>query len=299
VAGKIYALGAAGLLNCLDAATGERLWKKDILEDAGIDKPPQWGFSSSPLVVQGVVTVFAGGKDDKSVLGYDAVSGELLWSGGKDQYSYCSLHQVRLGGVEQVVIATDGGLTAYQPKSGEVLWQHENKPTEGMARVVQPTPVGDSDLLLGSGFGKGTQRVHVTREGASWETSEVWTTRAISPYYNDLVIHRGHLYGFDGSNFFTCVSLEDGKGKWRARGYGAGQVLLLPDQDLLLIISEKGEVALVEATPDSHKELARFQAIKGKTWNHPVVAHGKLFVRNGEEAACYQLTELRGEKGGK
>lgn len=104
----------------------------------------------------------------------------------------------------------------------------------------------------------------------------------------DLVIHKGHLYGFNNV-FFTCVNLADGKKKWKERGYGNGQVLLLPDQDLLLVLSEEGEVALVEANPEELKEVARFQGIEGKTWNHPVLAHGKLFVRNGEEMACYEL----------
>ena len=158
-----------------------------------------------------------------------------------------------------------------------------------MARVVQPTFFDSSEFLIGTGFGIGTQRVHVARDGDNWTTQEVWKTRDIKPYYNDLVVHRGHAYGFD-NNFFTCVNLADGKSKWRARGYGSGQVLLLADQSLLLILSEKGEVALVEAIPEKHSELARLQAIEGKTWNHPVIARGKLFVRNGEEAACFELT---------
>ncbi len=285
--GKIYALGAKGKLNCLDAETGKALWTKDIMEDSGA-KVPTWGFSASPLVVKGVVTVFAGGPD-KSVLGYDAATGKLVWSAGDEEFSYCSLHPVTLAGVEQIVIANDQGLTSFDPSTGKILWRHKHPLDKGMARCVQPTVVSDSDLLVGFGFSKGTQRVHISRQKEEWTTEEVWDSRAINPYYNDLVIHKGYLYGFDGSNFFTCVNLEDGKSKWRARGYGNGQVLLLADQDLLLILTEKGEVALVEATPDKHTELTRFQAIEGKTWNHPVVANGKLFVRNGEEAACYKL----------
>jgi outer membrane protein assembly factor BamB len=285
--GKVYALGAAGRLNCLDAATGRVLWSRDIVEDSGA-KVPQWGFASSPLVAQGVVTVFAGGPDGKSVLGYHAASGEPAWYAGEGQFSYCSPQLARIGGVEQILIATDAGLTAFDPARGTVLWQHGWPMDSGQARIVQPALLGNSDVLIGSGFGIGTRRVHVGRDGDAWAAQEVWTTRAIKPYYNDLVAHQGHLYGFD-ANFFTCVSLEDGKGKWRARGYGNGQVLLLAEQGLLLVLSEKGEVALVEASPDGHKELGRFQAIEGKTWNHPVIAHGKVFVRNGEEAACYQL----------
>jgi outer membrane protein assembly factor BamB len=283
---KLYTLGANGNLDCLDAATGAVGWSRDILADSGRSKPPEWGFASSPLVVQDVVTVFAGGPGGKGVLGYHASSGELAWSAGDGRESYCSPHPAHLGDVAQVVIATDQGLTAFEPAGGKVLWQHD-WPAERAFRVAQPTPVGAADLLVGTPM-LGARRVHVTREGESWGEQQVWQTKAIKPYYNDLVVHKDHLYGFDGS-FLTCVSLEDGQGRWRARGYGNGQVLLLADQGLLLILSEKGEVALVEANPERHQELARFAAIEGKTWNHPVVAHGKLFVRNGEEAACYQL----------
>jgi outer membrane protein assembly factor BamB len=285
--GKVYAQGARGRLNCLDAATGSVAWSKDILADTSA-KLPQWGFSASPLVMQGVVAVFAGGPDGKSVIAYDAATGKQTWAAGDGTLSYCSPHPARIDGVEQMLIATDRGLTAFDPPTGKVLWTYD-WPLDGqMARVVQPTLLGDGDLLLGTGFGYGTRRVHVGRTNAGWTTDEKWTSLAIKPYYNDLVVHDGNLYGFDGV-FLTCVSLTDGRGKWKARGYGNGQMLLLADQGLLLVLSEKGEAALVEANAERHVERAKFQAISGKTWNHPVVAHGKLFVRNGEEMACYEL----------
>jgi outer membrane protein assembly factor BamB len=290
--GKIYALGAKGQLNCLDATTGKSIWTRDIVADSGASVPT-WGFSASPLVVADLVTVFAGAGEGKSVLAYRAVAGgDPAWSSGEGKASYCSLHRAKLGGVEQLLMVTEHGLTSFDPAQGKVLWKHDWALADGMARVTQPALVGETDVLIGTGFGNGTQRVHIQHEGNDWTTQEVWKTRAISPYFNDLVVYQDHLYGFD-NNFFTCVSLEDGKRKWRERGYGNGQVLLLADQGLLLILSEQGEVALVEASPDGHKELGRFQAIEGKTWNHPVVAHGKLFVRNGVEAACYELVEQR------
>jgi outer membrane protein assembly factor BamB len=291
---KIYALGAAGLLNCLDAVTGRVIWSRDIVADSGAKKP-QWGFSSSPLVSEGVVTVFAGAPDGKSVLGYRATTGEPVWSAGDGQNSYCSPQPAHVAGKDQVLIATDNGLTSFQPTDGKVLWRYDWMLEKNMARVIQPTVLDGGDVLIGTGFKNGTRRVHVGSEKDGWPTEVVWNTLALSPYYNDQVVHQGHVYGFD-NEFFTCLSLENGAGKWKARGYGHGQVLLLADQSLLLILSEKGEVALVEANPAGHKQLARFQAISGKTWNHPVVAHGKLFVRNGEEAACYQLSEKRTDK---
>lgn len=286
--GRIYTLGATGHLACLDAVSGKKIWVRDISADSGA-KAPMWGFAASPLVVQGVVTVFAGGANGKGVLGYRADSGDLAWSAGEITNSYCSMQPAKIDGLEQVVVATREGLTSLDPVAGKVLWQFEWSMDEQFNRVTQPAIVGEADVLIGTGFGFGLRRVHVGHDKDSWKTEQVWESRAISPYYNDLVIHKDHLYGFN-ANLLTCVRLSDGKAKWKERGYDNGQVLLLPDQDLLVIQAEKGDVALVEANPDRRKELGRISALKGKTWNHPVIAHGKLFVRNGEEAACFQLT---------
>jgi outer membrane protein assembly factor BamB len=288
--GKIFALGATGWLDCLDALTGRVLWSHNIVADSGA-KLPIWGFCSSPLVVQGVVTVFAGGEGGKSVLGYHADSGKLAWSAGEGKVSYCSMQRAHLGGVEQLLITTENGLAAYQPARGEVLWQF-SFPGDVPPRVVQPAILSDSDVLLGTGADPGTKRLHIDNKDNKWTAQEVWTSRAIKPNYNDLVVHAGHLYGFD-ADILTCVTLDSGQKKWRARGYGNGQVLLLADQGLLLVLSEEGEVALVKATPDNHKEIGRFRAFEGKTWNHPAVANGKLFVRNGEWAACFDLNERK------
>jgi outer membrane protein assembly factor BamB len=295
--GKLYTLGANGHLNCLDPATGALVWTRDLAKDSGA-KVPTWGFSSSPLVVGDMVLVFAGGPDGKSVLAYHAASGEPAWSAGDGQSSYSSPHLARLGGVEQVLMVTDAGLTSLAPASGSVLWKHDWD-AKGMARIAQPALVGESDVLIGTGMILGTRRISVHRDGDSWAADKaIWTKTVIKPYFNDLVVHEGHLYGFD-DNFFTCVRLEDGKRCWRARGYGNGQVLLLADQGVLLVLSEEGEVALVATNPELHQELGRFKAIEGKTWNHPVIAHGKLYVRNGEEVACFQLTEESGSESGR
>jgi outer membrane protein assembly factor BamB len=293
--GKLYAQGAAGRLMCLDAATGTELWHRDIKKDAGA-KTPQWGFSSSPLVADGVVSVFAGGEQGKSVLGYPLSGGKPKWTAGEGQQSYCSPHLARLGGVDQLLICTDTGLTSIHPSAGNVLWTHEWSSTGLGARVIQPTLVDKGDVLIGTGMSMGTRRVSISRQGKKWAGKEVWTVTDYKPYFNDQVVYKDHIYGYDGT-LLTCIGLEDGQRKWRARGYDNGQILLLADQGLLLVLTEKGAVALLEATPDGRRELGRFQALTGKkTWNHPVIAHGKLFVRNGKEMACYELKEIKGSK---
>jgi outer membrane protein assembly factor BamB len=291
--GKLYTLGANGTLNCLDAGTGRRKWSADVRSDSGADKPPQWGYSSSPLVWHGLVTVVAGGKAKdgepaKRLLAYDADTGSLAWAVGAGGHTYCSAQQAKVAGVEQILVSTEVGLTAYHPRTGKQLWEHEWSEGDAISRVVQPAVVGDADVLLGTPFNHGTRRVRLSETGGKWSDEVVWHTKAVSPYFNDLVLHEGFLYGSDGA-FFTCVDLKDGKKRWRVRAHPNAQVLLLADQGVLLVLSEKGEAALVKADPERHAVLGRFQALEGKTWNHPVVAGGKLFVRNAEEAACYPL----------
>ncbi len=297
--GRLYTMGANGALNCLDPATGKLHWTRNIVVDSGRDqwpesetrpRIPQWGFSSSPLIAHGIVTVFAGGSDGKCVLGYHAATGEKAWAAGEGEMSYCSTQLSRLAGVEQILITTGAGMSAFDPVKGDVLWHHAWAPMEQLARIVQPAVLNDTDVLLGTGMVGGTRRLRIAHADKTWSATEQWTSNALRPYFNDFVIHGDHMYGFDNT-FFACVSAQDGKKKWRERGYGNGQVLLLADQGLLLILSETGDVCLVEANPDQRKELARFKAIEGKTWNHPVIAHGKLFVRNGEEMACFDVGE--------
>jgi hypothetical protein len=120
---------------------------------------------------------------------------------------------------------------------------------------------------------------------------ERWTSNGLKPYFNDFVVHKGYAYGFDG-RILACIDLKDGERKWKGGRYGNGQLVLLPDQDLLLVLTEEGELALVGATPDQFAERAKVTAIEGKTWNHPVLVGDILLVRNAEEMAAYRLARL-------
>lgn len=284
-AGRLYTLGATGKLNCLDAATGKLHWSREVTQDSGA-KVPQWAYASSPLVVQGLVAVFAGGPQHKAVQAYDAETGAPRWAAGEGTHSYSSPQRMTIHGIEQVVIVSEQGLSGIDPKEGKVLWNYAWD--EGIQRVIQPARIGESDFLLGTTFAKGTRRLRVSHGKDGWIVTEIWQTKAISPYFNDMVIYDNHLYGFDGA-FLVCVSLDDGKRCWKERGYGAGQVLLLDDQGILLVLTETGDIALVAAQPSALNQLARMTALEGKTWNHPVIAHGRLFIRNDHWMACYQL----------
>jgi outer membrane protein assembly factor BamB len=306
--GRIYALGGSGMLNCLAAASGKKIWSRDISLDAAT-KPPQWGFSSSPLIVGDKVIVFAGKNqlsDDTKTTGvfknesssaaekptagtiaYDPQTGEPQWAAGEGRHGYSSAQLAKLAGVEQVLMISDYGLESFDPASGKRLWQHEWN-LKDMFRVCQPTLVGDNQVLLGTGMGFGTRLIEVTQQDGRWEAVEKWTTKDLKPYFNDSVVRDGHLYGFDGA-LLVCIDLETGKKKWKKGRYGYGQILQVGDEGLLVVVSEQGELVLAEATPTDLKERVKFPAINGKTWNHPVIAAGKLLVRNGEEMACYDI----------
>jgi hypothetical protein len=154
---------------------------------------------------------------------------------------------------------------------------------------VQPAQTADGDLLMSVSDSSGIRRLAVTHGSSGWSAEERWTSTGLKPYFNDFVVHKGYAFGFDGS-ILSCIELKDGQRKWKGGRYGQGQLLLLPDQNLLLVLSEQGELALVGASPDQFTEFARFPAIEGKTWNHPVLVGDVLLVRNGEEMAAFRLS---------
>ncbi|MFQ3652433.1 MAG: PQQ-binding-like beta-propeller repeat protein, partial [Gemmataceae bacterium] len=286
--GKIYALTASGTLNCLEARTGKRLWHADVKEATGA-KIPQWGFSSSPLVADGLVSVYAGGPAGKSVVAYDAVTGKLAWTAGQGQYGYASPQYLTLAGREVLAVTSGDGLTLLDPKTGSELLEYEWKMAPGMARCCQVSPVSTDEVVFGAGFGIGTRRVRFSLVQDKLVAELVWESKKLNPYFNDHVVHDGFIYGIDGS-FLTCLDASTGESKWRQRGYDAGQVLLLADQGVLIVVSERGWVALLKANPTKHERLGQIEGISGKTWNHPALAGERLLIRNGEWAACYRWT---------
>lgn len=281
----LFALGANGDLNCLNPVTGEVIWHRDLQADAGC-KPPMWGFASSPLVHNGLVVVHAGGADTKGVLAYDSKTGELKWTVASGNHSYSSPHLAGFDGVEGILMQTNAGLQFLNSDDGSLIWQHE-WPVENY-RVTQPLLIDDS-VLMATSLGLGTRRLTVKQEDGKWKVTEDWTSLQMKPDFNDFVEYQGHVYGFDG-DIFGCIDLKNGKRLWKKGRYGNGQVLLLPDAGQLLIISESGDVVLVKADPKVFTEVAKFRAIEGKTWNHPVLVGNRLYIRNAEEAACYELS---------
>jgi outer membrane protein assembly factor BamB len=284
--GRVYALGATGILSALDAGNGRIVWSRNAASDTRA-KEPTWGFVSSPLVVDDLVVVHVG-----ALAAYDRATGEPRWVGPASG-SYSSPQLLTIDGVRQVVLLSRSGASSVAPADGKVLWEH-SWPGIG---IVQPALTAEGDVLISQVDGMaspiGTRRLAVAQAAGGWTVEERWTSNRLKPSFSPFVVHEGHAYGFDGS-LVACIDLRDGERVWKGGRYGSGQLVLLPDQDLLLVVSEEGELALVQAVPDRFDELARFPALAGKTWNQPALVGRLLLVRNGEEMVAFRLAASGG-----
>jgi outer membrane protein assembly factor BamB len=285
--GRVYTFGARALLNALDASTGRLFWQRDLMAEVNAELPA-WGFASSPLVINGVVTVYAGGDGDHGLVAYDKMNGEPRWQLRSRGMNFSSPQQVDFHGKAMVLFGDNAGWRAVEPATGAVLWEFTPADWQGPA-IVQPQQISADSLIVPLGDGIGISRMRVTEEDGVWRVEEIWTTNKVKPSFNDFVFHDGHLYGFDQS-IFACVDAETGQRNWKGGRYGFGQVLLLSASSQLLVTCETGELVLLAADPSRHRELGRCSVLSGKTWNHPAVAHGCLFLRNGREAVCLSLS---------
>ncbi|MCP3964051.1 MAG: PQQ-binding-like beta-propeller repeat protein [bacterium] len=280
---RVYTLGATGILNALDAGDGSVVWSRDAASDTGA-QVPHWGFTGSPLVTGDLVVVAVSG----TLVAYDLATGEPRWYGPDGGVSYSSPHLLTIAEVAQVLMPGGARIVSVAPADGVLLWDH---PWPGSS-IVQPAQVADGDILISrisvAGLAIGTRRIKLARGPGGWTTEERWTSNRLKPHSSDFVVHDGHAFGFDG-RILACIDVEDGERKWKGGRYGSGQLVLLPDQDLLLVVSERGELALVSAAPDRFTEVARTEAIEGKSWSHPVLVGDLLLVRNAREMAAFRL----------
>ncbi len=286
--GRVYALGATGVLTCLTLATGESLWSLNILKQnhcANLD----WAMAGSPLVYDNMVLVNPGNQkgsaDSRSITAFDAATGEPRFGGGELIAGYASPVLATLDGVSQLLIFDGAGLAGFDKSDANELWRTPWK-SDFNINAAQPVVLDDNRVLISSATGAAVFQIAKSDEG--WSVDEVWKTTRMKCGYSCPIAYEGYVYGID-ENILACVDLSNGKRIWKDRQgqFGHGQILL--SGDLLIVLGETGELALVEATPEAYRELGRIQAIEGKTWNNPTLVGNRIFVRNHLEMAAYDL----------
>ena len=283
-AGRVYALGATGQLWALDAASGAVVWHRDILADSGATNL-QWAMSGSPLIVDDLVIVQPGGPNGWSVVAYDTEGGDVAWHALDDVQAYTSPMDVTLAGRRQVLVVTGERAAGLGVEDGAVLWEHSWTPS-GPRNIAQPVLVGEDRVFLSAGYGHGAAVFRLTRRDDAIDVEPVWENIRMKNMFASSVLLDGYVYGLDEA-ILACVDAATGELMWKGGRYGHGQLLLAGDH--LVVLTEDGDLALVRAIPERHYEIARFEAIDGKTWNVPAIADGRLLVRNAREMAAFDL----------
>ena len=284
--GRVYALGGKGLLTCLAAADGKRLWQRNLVSE--LKAPvPNWGFSGSPLVLGDLLIVYAGAAGDNGLIALDVQTGNTRWGFASTGMNYTTARPMTLAGVECVVFCDGRGVHALSPGDGKPLWTFRPKDWQGPG-MVDPQQVSPAGLVVALGDGVGLARLEVAKQDGQWRVDEAWSTDSLCPSFNDFVVLDGHVYGFNQA-LFTCLDVRTGELKWEGGHYGFGQAVLVKSSAQIIVAAENGDAVLLRAEPRRLDENARFPVLNGKTWNHPVVVGSRLFMRNGKAAVCLRL----------
>ncbi|GIW92045.1 MAG: oxidoreductase [Pirellulaceae bacterium] len=287
--GRVYAMGATGVLRCLDGNTGELLWMHDVPAEFGYQPGEEgryvsWGRSNSPLVAGDLVVVPAGGPPGKTrtLVAYAWDDGRKVWESGYDQISYSSPIIAELMGKRQIIVVNESTVSGHDPQTGDLLWRFSwPGSSHGDANTSQPHVFEDT-VLVSKGYGAGLARFRIVGDRGEkiYHNPGVLKTKLTS-----FVIHGNYGYGLS-DGILECVELASGSRQWKGGRYGHGQILLVGEH--LIVIAEDGDLALVDATPQEFHQRWRIEALNGQTWNNLCFYQKYLLVRNAEQAACYQ-----------
>jgi outer membrane protein assembly factor BamB len=290
VGDRVYAIGATGMLVCLELGTGNLVWGTNVVGTVPA-QDLEWGVSSSPLVLGDRVVVAPRGVGGVSLLAVSAVTGHEIWRGGTASAHYSSPRLETLLGVPQILTFTGAAAAGHDPGTGALLWEQPWR--GGHPHVADPRVVRTNQVLISSGYGTGSRLVEVRRtaDGQGWlPPEEVWRSMRLKSKFANVLLKDGFVYGLDDGKL-VCLDLENGERRWEGERYGHGQLLLV--DDVILLTTEQGEVVQVGATPEAFRERHRFAALEGKTWNPPALAGNILVVRNDREATAFRLPVRR------
>ena len=277
---RVYALAADGMLVCLDTATGKRIWGYNVV-DRFSGHVPHWGISESPLVESQRLIVTPGGRG-AAVVALDKMNGHALWQSQSDGAAYSSAMPYDAEGARRVVVFTSDAALGLNMADGKLLWRY-GKVANGTANIATPI-VHDGEIFLSSGYGTGCVLLKVAGGGAS----EVYFSRDMQNHYSTSVLVGDYLYGYS-SNVLTAMKFQTGEVAWHDRSVGKGSLIYADGH--LYCLGEDGVMGLVEATPAGYHEKSRFEIPHGglPTWSQPVIANGKLYLREQDNLFCYNI----------
>ncbi len=276
----VYTIGTTGQMFCLEARTGKKVWERDLLKLA--DRTcPEFGYCNSALIVGDLLFVHPGGSKGNSLAALKKKDGSVAWQALDDPIGYATPVPIEFNGQAQIIYFTANGLVAVTPADGKPLWRYEWK-TDFDLNVATPIH-SNGQVFISSNYGKGCALVRLKGKG---DPEESWKNLMMQNWFSTSVLHEGHIYGFSNDRL-RCVEFATGKRTWDQTGFGRGSLLIA--DGMLIILSERGELALAEANSKEFKEKARWKALDGTCWTVPVLAHGKLYLRNQKKLLAVEM----------
>lgn len=274
--GRVYTVSRKGQAFCLEADTGDVLWQRDLGQEEGVEIP-KWGMAGSALVWDGLVIMNVG----SAGMALDPTSGKTKWLSGKGMAGYATPVPFSHGAETSIAVFSSGSLVGLNPKTGKALWSFPWKTKYGV-NSADPIFI-DSKVFISSGYGTGCALLDL----ASGQPKLAWKSRAMRNHMNSSIITGGHIYGFDEKNL-KCLDLATGEQKWNKPGLGKGSLIMAAGK--LVILGEKGVLAIAEATPDAYKEISRAQILRQRCWTPPALSGGRLYARDAKgEIVCIDL----------
>jgi outer membrane protein assembly factor BamB len=273
----VYAVGASGALVALNAQNGKVVWQHNLIKEFE-SEIPRWGTSTAPLVEKDVLLVDVGGKSGYSLMAFNKTNGSVVWKTHTDKQGYSAPIAVTVGNVRQILFFTGTALVSVSPQ-GNVYWKYPWR-TDYDANIATPVFIAPDKIFISSSYGTGAAVLKISSANGASSFQEVWRNKVMENHFNSSVLYQGNIYGFDNA-ILKCIDASTGAEKWKQSGFGKGSLILADGE--LIVLGERGQLALVEANPASYVEKAKTQAMQGKTWTMPALADGKLILRNQKE----------------
>jgi outer membrane protein assembly factor BamB len=282
--GYVYSIGARGMFHCLSVEDGKVNWKHDLAQK--FQGPvPRWGVSFSPLVEGDYVFTNPGGPNGNSIVAFNKLTGNVAWKSLDDLPAYSSPVAASIRGKRQIIFFTQTGLVSVRPDDGSLLWRFPWV-TRFDANIATPIVVGDY-VFISSNYDRGCVVVEVTegRDG-SFQAKSVYEHNRMRNHFSTCVYYQDHLYGFDNDTL-VCMNFRTGNIAWKKKDFKKGSLLIADGK--LIILGESGTLALAEANPAEYRQVSSFQFSREKCWTAPILAKGKLYVRDEQKIVCYDL----------
>ncbi|NUM56675.1 MAG: PQQ-like beta-propeller repeat protein [Candidatus Hydrogenedentes bacterium] len=289
--GRVYVLSGHGLLLCVDATSGDKLWEVDIAKRFG-GEPPMCGFAESLLIDGSNVICTPGGKD-ASVAALDKLTGETIWTstGLSEQAAYCSPILIQRGDLRLIVTMPVQSIVGIEASNGKVVWRQPFDENETLQNhSVTPVYV-DGLLYATSGHGKGGRMYALSTDGRNVEL--IWEDATLNTNHGGLVFIDGYVYGASSSHRWACLRASDGNTMYRTSGVGMGSIVYADGN--LYCYGEKGTLGLVRANPESYQLVSSFKiaAGDGQHWAHPVISGERLYIRHGDTLSAFDIRAAR------